>query len=78
MINFVRMATAAEIEAFEKVEAILLAMDEDKAEAIIEQISNYVFAIANEKEEYQRLRRVGRKLGLTVKELTTWFACDEF
>jgi hypothetical protein len=77
MMNFVRTATAAEIETFEKVEAILLAMDDDKAEAIIDVISDYVFSITDREAAYKQVRRAGEELGLTVEELTTWFACEE-
>lgn len=77
MMNFVRTATATEVETFEKVDAILLAMDDDKAEAIIDVISDYVFAITDREAAYEQVRRAGEELGLTVEELTTWFSCEE-
>ena len=77
MMNFVRTATAAEIETFEKVDAIMLTLDDDKADAIVEEIGDYVFAMTDREAAYQRVCRIGEELGLTAEELTTWYACEE-
>lgn len=74
----VRYAYAEEINLYNEVEAILADMSLDEMDNIIEIVGDYVWAYKSEeiRKTYQRVYRLAKKLGTTVKALKTWYFID--
>ena len=77
--EFVRSATAEEIAIYEKVEAILDILPDDVVDTLIEVIGDYAFSIdpAEKKKLYKALAQSTASLGVSVKELETWYWVEE-
>ena len=74
----IRYANNEEINRYNEVEAIFDKMDIDEVDKIIEIIGDYVHAYKSEeiRRTYNRVYYYAKKLGTTVKALTTWFFID--
>ena len=72
-----REATQAEVKVYNKVNAIVNAMDEMEFENFLEVISLRVYDYTYSKSIYNRAYRLAKKYGLTLKEAETWYCLDD-
>lgn len=78
MNELIREATTEEMAIYNKVNDILLNIEDDDADNFTEIISNVVFAFRCEREEaYKKANEMVQNFGLTVEECITWFCIDE-
>ncbi len=79
--ELIREATNEEMAIYEKVETILDTLTEEEEEDFIETVSNRVFRTfdkTTDKAIYNKVYRLGKKYGLTVEELETWYCIDAY
>lgn len=77
-LGLVRYATPEEIIQFEKVDALLNKVDEFWFDDIVVALSNYMFEYRPKatRKYYQRVYRQAKKLGVSTKELITWYCVE--
>ena len=67
----IRPATVEEIAIFNKIEALLT---DDNFDTVLDIVNEFAFAYGQERRKaYNKAYRLGKKLGVTVKELETWY-----
>ena len=79
--ELIREATTEEMAIYEKVETILDTLSEEEEENFIETVGNRIFRTfdeATDKAIYNKVYRLGKKYGLTVEELETWYCIDAY
>ena len=74
----IRPATAEEIEIYERVDAMMVAMPDDEFDTVLDIVNEFAFAYGAERRKaYNKIYRLAKKLALTVKELETWYWVEE-
>lgn len=79
MTNFTREATTEEIAVYEIVNKYMMEITDEEYEAALEKIADYVYEWQTEerKKFYNRLRGLAKKIGVSVKDLETWYCIDD-
>jgi len=79
MTNFTREATAEEIAVYEIVNKYMLEISDEEWQENLEKIGDYVYEwqTAERKKFYNRLRGLAKKIGVSVKDLETWYCIDD-
>lgn len=75
----VPMTDTEDIKKWNEINDCLLNLDDDTYMEYTDTISDYVWNCnANETNKlYNRVYRIGKKLGFTVKELEMWYCCEQ-
>ena len=70
----VRYATEEEVNIYYKVQKILINVSDDIFDSIVNDTSTWLMTIGQPSyNARKRLARKGKKLGLTLKEIETWY-----
>jgi hypothetical protein len=79
MTNFTREATTEEIAVYEIVNKYMMEISDEEYETALEKIADYVYEwqTAERKKFYNRLRGLAKKIGVSVKDLETWYCIDD-
>ena len=76
--NYIREATTEEVATYKKIEAIFDEnFDDELFECIIEAVGDFLLTNSVEhRRNYNRVYGYAKRLGVTVKELVTWYCID--
>lgn len=79
MTNFTREATAEEIAVYEIVNKYIMEISDEEWQKNLEKIADYVYEwkAAERKKFYNRLRGLAKRIGVSVKDLETWYCIDD-